>query len=352
MGVLIIAEAGVNHNGSFHEALALAYAAKEAGADIVKYQHFVTDKLISKGTEAAPYQTANSGHTDMAEMVKGLELSLDQLWRLAEHCASIGIEFLCTPFDEDSAEALVQMGMKRIKIPSGEITNHRLIERYAKFKLPILLSTGASTWSEVLEAIDVIERTQNVLNSDITLLQCTSLYPAPPETMNLSVIRHFRASFGYPSGLSDHSIGFAAPIAAVALGATVIEKHFTLDTNLPGPDHAASMGFSDFRRMVELIRETEKMIGVSAKSPAAGEAEVAALVRRGWYAVRDLEPLHVLSVGDLALLRPARGAMPANFHPFGRVLASAVKAGDPLSPSSVEIRPKNNPDSTFTNHPI
>lgn len=335
MGVLIIAEAGVNHNGSFDEALALAIAAKEAGADVIKYQHFVTEKLISKGTAAAAYQTANSGHVDMAEMVKGLELSLDQLSSLAKHCASIGIEFLCTPFDEDSADALVRMGMKRIKIPSGEITNHRLIERYAKFKLPILLSTGASLWSEVLEAIDLIEITQNVLNSDITLLQCTSLYPAPPETMNLSVIRHFRASFEYPAGLSDHSIGFAAPIAAVALGATVIEKHITLDTGAAGPDHAASMSFADFKRMVKLVRETVKMIGVSAKCRADGEIEVAGLVRRGWYAARDLDAGHILRESDLVLMRPEKGALPANVNPFGATLRASIKAGDPLSDSSL-----------------
>ncbi|MHB1218303.1 MAG: N-acetylneuraminate synthase family protein [Alphaproteobacteria bacterium] len=319
---LVIAEAGVNHNGSLARAKKMVRVAAEAGADYVKFQAFRADALVSRRAATAAYQKKNAGARDQLSLLRELELSLADFAALAKECRRVRIGFLVTPFDTAMAAPLVAMGMDRIKIPSGELTNEPMLRDLARFRLPVILSTGMTTKAEVGRALSVLRRTGA---KDVTLLHCTSLYPAPTGAINLRAIETMRRAFNVNVGYSDHSLGDHVSVAAVALGAVVIEKHFTLDRALPGPDHKASLEPGELKDMIVRLRETAIALGDGIKRPARGEAAVARLVRRSWHARRDLPAGAVLGKDDVVLKRPADG-LPPHAMPFGRRLRRARRA--------------------------
>ncbi len=324
--LLIIAEAGVNHDGNLAQAVALVRAAKRAGADVVKFQHFRSDALVANGTATAKYQAANTAETDQSAMLRRLELSIEDFQQVAAVCHEEGIEFLCTPFDAAAIGNLVKLGMQWLKVPSGELTNLPLLREFARQQLPILLSTGMATLDEVGAAVSTLDAAGA---KAITLLQCTSIYPAPPETLNLRAMVTMRERFGRPVGFSDHSADDHAAIAAVALGACVIEKHFTLDRHLPGPDHGASLEPDAFAHMVRRLRETLRALGDGDKRPAEEERDFATLVRRSWHAARNLAAGELIAENDAVLKRPADGLAP-DFQLVGRRLVRARAADAPI----------------------
>ncbi len=325
---IVIAEAGVNHNGSLVRAREMVAAAAAAGADLVKFQAFDAEGLVARGTKTAAYQAANTGQSDQSEMLRTLQLRESDFSTLAEDCRHHRIGFLATAFDTDLIEALIGMGMDRIKVASGELTNTLALRRFAALGLPVMLSTGMATLDEVGVAVDTLI---SAGAKDITLLQCTSLYPAPPHSLNLKAMTTMANRFGLPVGYSDHSLGDHSAIAAVALGATVIEKHFTLDRTLPGPDHKASLEPVELAVMIRKLRETVAMLGNGEKRPAPGECETAALVRRSWHAARDVPAGTILSTDDLVLKRPADGLAPSNC-PAGHRLATGLCADEAVRP--------------------
>ncbi len=338
MSVFIIAEAGVNHNGDADRALAMVNAAKAAGADAVKFQTFSADKLAAPGAEKADYQKRETGDGDQHGMLKALEMSEDLHHRLIARCAEVGVEFMSTPFDEEAADFLVAAGMKRIKVPSGEIVNHPFLRHLAALDRPMIVSTGMATMEEITDAVAVIAETRTKrgltapLEQAVTILHCTSNYPAAPADVNLRAMRTIAEVTGLPVGYSDHTLGLAVSTAAVALGAVVIEKHFTLDPTLPGPDHRASLTVTKLTALVRQIRDVEAALGSSVKAPTAAEIPVRAVARRSVMARRPLPAGHVLSEDDLILLRPASGIAPRFVHTLpGRALQTDVEAGQPLS---------------------
>jgi N-acetylneuraminate synthase/N,N'-diacetyllegionaminate synthase len=322
----IIAEAGVNHNGDLERARRMVIAAAEAGADYVKFQAFRAEEICAAEATAAPYQQTNTGIASQFDLLRDLELPIEAFAVLAETCRSAGIGFLCTPFDVGFTEALLALGMDRIKVPSGEITNLPALRRFASFGLPVLLSTGMATLAEVETAVTALAEAGA---GPVTLLHCTSLYPAPIETINLRAMVAMAEHLRLPVGYSDHSIGDHVAIAAVALGASVIEKHFTLDRSLPGPDHRASLEVPELAELVRKCRETVIALGDGRKQPVAAERETAALVRRSWHATRDLAAGDVISAADVTLKRPASG-LAATVSPVGRRIVRPVAAGQPL----------------------
>jgi len=315
--VFIIAEAGVNHNGRLDLALALCDAARAAGADAVKFQTFRAEDVVTPSAATADYQRTNTGATSQFEMIRALELDFDAHARIAEHCAQIGIEFFSTPFSEAAVDELVTLGVRRLKLPSGELTNRPLLERAADTGLPLLVSTGMATLDEVHEALGWIRArwaaTSHVGDTApvLTVLHCTSAYPAPADALNLRAILTLAQATGLPVGYSDHSQGVEAALAAVALGAQVIEKHLTLDQNLPGPDHSASADPSEFTRLVAGIRMVSSMLGDGVKRPQSIEANTRDVARRSVVVIRDLPAGHVLGAADLALRRPGTGLPPS-----------------------------------------
>lgn len=300
----IIAEAGVNHNGDIGRALEMIDAAADAGADCVKFQAFEPEKLIARGTEAAAYQTRNTGELDQLEMIRSFALRLKDFETLAERCRTRGIEFLATAFDLEMLGCLVGLGMRRAKIASGELTNKPELIACAKLGLPVVVSTGMANDEEVDWAIAVLREAGA---GDITVLQCTSIYPAPPETVNLMAMVAMGTRNGVPFGYSDHTLGDHVALAAVALGASIIEKHFTLDRTLAGPDHQASLTPDELSLMIRRIRDVCKALGSSCKEPGEEELATAALVRRSWHAARNLNAGETLSEGDMTPMRPAAG---------------------------------------------
>lgn len=325
---LIIAEAGVNHNGQLDYALDLVDAAADAGADIVKFQTFSAKNLVSPGTEKAEYQEMQTGPGDQFEMLKKLELSPEAHLIIYERCKERNIEFMSTPFDEEALEFLIKLGMKRVKIPSGEITNEPFLRCIAEKKLPIILSTGASTLSEVLRAQTVIQENHPL---DLTILHCTSSYPADLREVNLRAMQTIAQHSKVPVGYSDHTLGISASVAAVALGAMVIEKHFTLDRGLPGPDHRASLLPNELLQLVTQIREVELALGSVEKIPSKTELAVRNLIRRSLTACRDLESGQILKVSDIAILRPGTGIPPSYLYDVvGKKLSRSVREGDTL----------------------
>jgi N,N'-diacetyllegionaminate synthase len=324
--VLMIAEAGVNHNGDLGRARAMVAAAAAAGADLVKFQAFCTDDIVTADAEAAPYQMQNTGMARQNDLLRGLEITPDGFAALAAECREHGIGFLCTPFDVSQTAFLIGLGMGRIKVASGELTNTPALHCFAKFGLPILLSTGMATLEEVGAAVAELRIAGC---RDVTILHCTSLYPAPENTVNLRAMTTMREAFGTPVGYSDHTLGDEIAIAAVALGACVIEKHFTLDRTLPGPDHRASLEPSELSAMIRRVRAVEAALGDGVKRPAQGEAETAQMVRRSWHAARELESGTVLTAADITLKRPADGLAPATGL-IGRHIRTARRRDAPI----------------------
>lgn len=305
----IIAEAGVNHNGSVDLALKLIDVAASAGADAVKFQTFTAENLVVRGAEKALYQKLATGSGDQFSMLKALELSESSYPILTQRCKERGIEFMSTPFDQESAKFLVELGMKRIKIPSGEITNLPLIRDLADHCLPIILSTGMSTLDEIADAVACI----NHMNS-ITLLHCTSNYPTSFDDVHLRAMQTMRTTFKLPVGYSDHTSGIAIPIAAVALGARVIEKHFTLDSTMIGPDHKASLEPDELKQMIFDIRAVERGLGSSIKQPVANELEMRRISRRSVTLKHEVCAGHIISKEDLVLMRPGNGIAPKEIN--------------------------------------
>lgn len=308
MGAYIIAEAGVNHNGNLDIALRMVECAKECGCDCIKFQTFKTERLVTKTAKKADYQIQNTQNEDSQfSMLKSLELSYDDFRLLKERCDSVGIDFISTPFDSESVDLLEELGVSVYKMSSGDITNKTLIEYVAARQKPVIISTGMSTMEEVHEAVEWIEQKGN---HRITLLHCTSNYPAPYNEVNMNAMLTLKQEFSYDVGYSDHTKGIIIPVMAVAMGATVIEKHFTLDKYMEGPDHKASLDVSELKSMVEAIRNVEAAKGDGIKRPAESEISTRDVARKSIILKYAMKRGEVLSLKDMDIKRPGTGIPP------------------------------------------
>ena len=307
---LIIAEAGVNHNGDINNALKLIDVAVEAGVDYVKFQTFKAEKLVSKEAKKADYQMNNTadGNDSQFDMLKKLELSHASHSQLINYCKTKKVNFFSTAFDLESLEYLKEIGLELVKIPSGEITNLPYLRKAAQLFSKVILSTGMSTMEDIAAAVNVF-RKEGV--SDITILHCNTEYPTPMEDVNLKAMLAIKEQFQTSVGYSDHTLGIEVPIAAVALGATVIEKHFTLDKTMSGPDHAASLEPLELRTMVKAIRNIEvAMKGDGEKRPSPSELKNIAVARKSIVAARSIKKDELLSADNLTVKRPGNGISP------------------------------------------
>jgi N,N'-diacetyllegionaminate synthase len=304
----IIAEAGVNHNGSLETAKQLVDVAVEAEVDAVKFQSFEADRLATEDAPKADYQTAATGCDEsQLEMLRRLELNFDEQRALKAYCLERDILFLSTPFDENSAATLVDEGMPAIKIPSGELTNSGFLRICASYHLPMIISSGMATLEEVGHALDVVYKAGA---TDIVLLHCVSDYPADPHDVNLRAMATMSAEFGCPVGFSDHTMGIEVPLAAVALGACVVEKHFTLNRSSEGPDHSASLEPEELKAMVRGIKTVEAAMGHGRKEPVASETSTAIAVRRSLVARQNIVAGSIISAEMLMARRPGAGISP------------------------------------------
>jgi len=331
----IIAEAGVNHNGDLDVAFQLVDAAVAAGADSIKFQTFKTEKLVTRDAAKAQYQKETTGSDETQyEMLKRLELSEAAHTQLQAYCEQQGIMFLSSPFDETSADLLDEMGVPAFKLGSGEITNIPLLQHIAHKQKPMIISTGMSYLTEIEAALNAIEA---VGNPPVALLHCVSNYPAEYGDSNLRVMETMRRAFDVPVGYSDHTLGINIPIAAVALGATIIEKHFTLDKNARGPDHRASLEPYELKLMVDGIRQVESALGHGRKIPTQAELETAKAARKSLVMARDLSAGTRLSQTDITLRRPGTG-LPPEAMPYivGRTLKVSVEAGTVITLENLE----------------
>lgn len=335
--VLIIAEAGDNHNGSVNMAMQLIDVAAESGADVVKFQTFHSEQVISRFAAKAEYQAnvTDSGESQL-EMVKKLELNAQEHLQLVDHCRKRGITFLSTPFDLDSVTLLVEdLKVDQLKVPSGEITSGPLLLKMAQTGKPIILSTGMATLGEIEQALGVLafgylqweekpgqtmfqkaycsKEGQQILKQNVQLLHCTTEYPAPFSDVNLRAMDTLRHAFGLPVGLSDHTLGIVVPIAAVAMGACIIEKHFTLDKGLPGPDHQASLEPEELKAMVQGIRQAEQALGESRKIPAASEIKNKQVSRKSLVANCTIKAGEKFTKENLNFKRPGGGISPMEY---------------------------------------
>lgn len=337
--VFIIAEAGVNHNGNPDFAFKLVDSAVEAGADAVKFQTFKAESLVTKGAVKADYQQQTTGSNESQfSMLKRLELTHKTHHKLKDYCKNKGIEFFSTAFDSESLDFLTnELGLKTLKIPSGEITNGPLLLAHAQTGCDLILSTGMATLDEVEEALGVIAfglmsnldanihsptafqeaflsaQGKKLLQEKVTLLHCTTEYPAPPEDINLNAMRTMRDAFGLKIGYSDHSEGITVPIGAATLGAILIEKHFTLDKTLPGPDHKASLEPSELKDMVAAIRVVEQMMGNGLKEPMLSELKNRMIIRKSLVATTEIKKGDLFSEQNLIMKRPGIGISPMKY---------------------------------------
>lgn len=307
----IIAEAGVNHNGSFELAKQLVDKAVWAGADCIKFQTFNSKNLVSKNAQKAEYQkkTTDSSESQL-EMLKKLELSKEEFIELRDYCNQKGIMFLSTPFDLESIDFLASIGVKTWKIPSGEITNYPFLRAIGKRKESVIMSTGMCTLDEVRDAIKVLK---DFGTTDITLLHCTTEYPAPYDSVNLNAMLTLQNEFAFKVGYSDHTNGIEIPVAAVAMGATVIEKHFTLDKNMEGPDHKASLEPDELKQMVQSIKNVDAALGDGAKQPSDVEKKNIAIARKSIVAACDIKKGEMFTEENLTAKRPGNGISPMNW---------------------------------------
>lgn len=313
--VLIIAEAGVNHNGSLDIAKRLVDEAADAGVDIVKFQTFKAEKLVSKSAKQAEYQQHNMGKTDDSQysMLKKLELSPLQHEELIDYCRGKGIRFFSTAFDMDSIEYLHSLNLGLWKIPSGEITNYPYLRKIAQYGEPVILSTGMCELSDIEAAIQVL-LSYGLQKKQITVLHCNTEYPTPMRDVNLKAMLEIERKFGVAVGYSDHTEGIEVPIAAVALGATVIEKHFTLDKNMNGPDHKASLEPQDLRAMVKAIRNIEQALGSGHKVISASERKNIEVARKSIVAACPIRKGDLLTDENLTVMRPGNGISPMRWE--------------------------------------
>lgn len=335
---LIIAEAGVNHNGDEALAFQLVDAAHQAGADIVKFQTFKAKNLVTEQAKQADYQVANTQKQEsQLAMLSRLELSYAAHHQLVKHCQSLGIEFLSTAFDSESLDFLVNdLGLKRLKLPSGELTNAPLVLEHARTGCDLIVSTGMATLAEIEMALGVIafgytaadnaepsvlafqqayasEAGQKALKEKVTILHCTTEYPAPMAEINLRAMDTLGKAFDLPAGYSDHSEGITIPIAAVARGAVLIEKHFTLDKNMEGPDHKASLEPDELTAMVKAIRQVEVALGTAVKSPTVSEVKNKAVARKSLVASQVIRAGESFSADNLTIKRPGSGMSPYQY---------------------------------------
>ena len=331
MTLTVIAEAGVNHNGDEDLAHTLIDVAVEAGADAVKFQTFEPSKLTSSHARTAAYQADRSDAADQTELLSSLTLP-EKAWAgLRDHAREAGITFFSTPFDLDSARMLVDLGVSALKVSSGELTNLPFLRALAAMDVPLLVSTGMGDAVEVAAAVEACAGAPS-----LTLFHCVSSYPAPIDQANLRAIPAMREAHGVPVGWSDHTIGSTSAIAAVALGATVLEKHFTTDKSLPGPDHAASAEPAELAEYIAVTRAAASALGDGVKRRMPAEEDVAAVARRSWHAARDLAAGEMLAESDAVALRPELGISPAIALVGARVVRS-VAAGDPITAADVEL---------------
>ena len=326
----VIAEAGVNHNGDLDLAHRLVDVAVDAGADAVKFQTFQTERIISRTAPKADYQVENTGSDESQfDMIKALELPEEAFAQLMAHCQERGILFLSTPFDHESVDILARLDVAAFKIGSGEITNLPLLEKIAGHGKPMIISTGMATIGEVETTI---RTAREAGTQEVILLHCVSNYPTDPADVNLRAMRTMARAFGLPVGYSDHTEGLEVPLAAVALGASVIEKHVTLDKTLPGPDHRASLEPDELARMVSGVRIVEKSLGHGRKEPATSEANTTAVARKSLVAKRDLTAGTVLTEEMIDIKRPGNGLPPSmRLHLVGRSLRIDVTEDTLLS---------------------
>jgi N-acetylneuraminate synthase len=326
----VIAEAGVNHNGDMALARALVDVAVAAGADAVKFQTFVVDRLVTRDAATAEYQQrALGGESSQYQMLARLELSEADHEMLAAHCAARGIEFMSTPFDPESARFLKRLGVRRIKISSGDVTNLPMLEVVGALGLPVILSTGMADLDEVAAAVATL---RGAGATELALLQCVSNYPADPALTNLRAMDTLARTFGTPVGLSDHTIGIAVAIAAAARGAAYLEKHFTLDRALPGPDHQASLLPAELGQLVAAVRQVEAAMGDGIKRPAPSELPVRAVARKSLVAARDVPAGATLGASDVTILRPGTGLSPAALpRVLGRRTARPIPHHTPIT---------------------
>lgn len=322
----VIAEAGVNHNGDINLAKQLIDVASEVGADAIKFQTFKADRLVTRDAPKADYQRqTTSTQESQFEMLQRLELSEAAHAELVEYCKKRNLLFMSTPFDEESADLLEDLGVPVYKIPSGEITNIPYLNHVASKGKPLIVSTGMAYLGEVEKTVRTIEATGN---SRFVLLHCVSNYPAAPEDINLSAMKTMATAFNVPVGYSDHTEGLEIAFASVAMGACVLEKHFTLDRDLPGPDHRASIEPEQFAALVQGIRAIEAAMGDGRKQPAASEANTASVARKSLVAATDLQAGTVITEEMIAIRRPGTGLLP-ELYPMliGRKLTVDVKSG-------------------------
>lgn len=308
MSVYIIAEAGVNHNGNVEIAKKMIDKAKEAGADCIKFQTFISTNLVTKKAVKADYQIQQTkSYENQLDMLKKLELSFDEFAELNAYCKLKNIEFLSTAFDFDSIYFLYNLGMKRWKIPSGDITNLPYLIKISKLNQPIILSTGMSTMEDIGLALNTL---RNNGSSDITVLHCTTEYPTPYKDVNLSAMLTIKNEFNVPIGYSDHTRGIEVPIAAVAMGAKIIEKHFTLDRNMDGPDHNASLEPDELKAMVSAIRNIEAAMGDGEKKPSESEKKNIVVARKSIIAKTNIKKSEIFTEENITVKRPGNGISP------------------------------------------
>ena len=311
MSVYIIAEAGVNHNGSFELACKMVDAAKNAGVDCIKFQTFKSEKLVSHSAQKAEYQKDTTGDGSQVEMLKKLELSYDKFLALKKYCDKVGVCFLSTPFDLDSIEFLDSMDMPFWKVPSGEVTNYPYLVALAKTGKPIVMSTGMCDMDEIQAAIQVLRENGT---KEIKLLHCNTEYPTPFVDVNLRAMQSMRDTFGVEVGYSDHTKGIEVPIAAVALGAVLIEKHFTLSCNMEGPDHKASLEPAELANMVTSIRNIEEALGSGDKTPSPSEKKNIYVARKSIVAAKDIKKGDILTENNITVKRPGTGISPMKWN--------------------------------------
>ena len=331
---LIIAEAGVNHNGDIPTAKKLIDVAAAAGVDYVKFQTFKASKLVSPKAKKADYQSKNSGGKDDSQlnMLKKLELSHQNHLELIDYCNKKEIKFFSTAFDVDTVKYLDDLNLDLFKVPSGEITNFPYLKAMAQIGKPIVLSTGMCTETEIADAVEVFERF-GISRKNITILHCNTEYPTPMKDVNLKAMLTIGERFGVKIGYSDHTLGIEVPTAAVALGATVIEKHFTLDRTLPGPDHAASLEPEELKAMVDAIRNVElAMSGSGIKQPSESELKNIGIARKSIHLTVNKNPGELITESDMIALRPGGGISPMKWESvIGKKLKVAKEAYDLLN---------------------
>jgi N-acetylneuraminate synthase len=351
---LIIAEAGVNHNGDIELAKRLIDVASDSGADIVKFQTFKAKKLAAASAKQADYQTRNTGVSEsQLDMLKRLELKYEDHFELVDYCNSKGILFLSTAFDEESLAFLTdELGQTLLKIPSGEVTNAPLLLAHAKTGLDIILSTGMATLSEIETALGVLafgllnlegepsidkffqayfsDEGKRVLKEKVTILHCTTEYPAPLEDINLNAMQTIKDAFKLDVGYSDHSEGILVPIAAKALQAKIIEKHFTLDQNMEGPDHKASLEPGQLKEMIDSIRKVELILGDGVKGPRPSETKNIAIARKSLVAAKDIKLGQIITADCITIKRPGNGISPLNYWDVVGTIATETYKEDEL----------------------